>query len=137
MEFQSYLSMTVLEDLLRYLAGLMSSESEDREWLLVLDQNSTAIISSLIMSPLGCSAQVQDSNSARVQTGSSTEAVILRPQERELPSTPAPALPVLMRLQGLGSTLFVLWQNRRKYIARPYKPFNQVQLGEGKKEKGS
>lgn len=133
---QFYLSMTVLEDLLRHLAGLTSFESEDREWLLVLDQSSTAIISSLIVLPLGCSAQVQDSNSAPVQTGSSTEAVILRPQERELLSMHAPVLPGLMQLQGLGSTLFDLWQNRRKYIARPYNPFYQVQLGEGKKENG-
>lgn len=48
-----------------------------------------------------------------------------------------PVLPGLMQLQCLSSTLLVLWQNRRKYIARPYNPFYQVQLGEGKKEKGS
>lgn len=48
-----------------------------------------------------------------------------------------PVLLGLMQMQCLGSMLFVLWQNRRKYIARPYNPFYQVQLGEEEKKKGS
>ena len=69
--------------------------------------------------------QAKDSsNSALVKTGSGTirlapQAVILRPWEGELPSMYVSALLGLMQLQCLCSTLFVLWQNRRKYIAKP------------------
>ena len=59
-EAQSYLSTTFLGGLfLRHLADVTSSESEGREWFLVLDQRCTTIISSFIVLPLGCSSGSQ------------------------------------------------------------------------------
>lgn len=66
-----------------------------------------------------------------------TKAVILRLWERELLSMYVSVLLGLMQLPCFCSTLFVLWQNRRKYIARPQNLFIKFYQEKVKKEKGS
>lgn len=124
-ESQSYLSTTFPgELLLRHLASLTSLSQRTESGPLAL---TTAVQQSLPLSHVTTGLlqqQTKDPNSSPVKTGSGTvrlapKAVILRPWQRELPSMYIPVFLGLMQLQCFYSIVFVLWQNRRKYITRP------------------
>lgn len=74
---------------------------------------------------LGCSSTGQGFQFCTSENGQRHQKQSFQGPRGELPPLHVPVVPGLMQLQRLGSTLFVLWQNRRKYIARRYNPFIQ------------